>query len=288
METTPAISTRDFFKRDDVKNKFAEILGSRANAFTSSVLSIVAQNDKLKAASPESIYMCAMMAATLDLPINSNLGFAYIIPYNDRTKGQIATFQLGYKAFIQLAQRSGQFKTISSSAVYDEQIIEANPLTGYKFDFTKKGSKIVGYAAYFSLLNGFEKTMYMDIEEITAHAKKYSQTFKGGFGLWKDNFEAMAQKTVIKLLLSKFAPLSVEMQRAIISDQSVVKDAETMDVDYVDNGQQAIEVSIEDLVMLYDFKKDGLSPDELASAQRIIEKKETKSYSSLHKLLSEK
>lgn len=282
-----AISTKDFFKRDDVKNKFAEILGSRANAFTSSVLSIVAQNDKLKSAAPESIYMCAMMAATLDLPINSNLGFAYIIPYKDKEKGQIATFQLGYKAFIQLAQRSGQFQTISAAPIYSEQIVEADPLKGYLFDFSKRGEKIIGYAAYFKLLNGFEKTMYMSNEELSQHAKKYSQTFKSGFGLWKDNFEAMAQKTVIKLLLSKFAPLSVEMQRAIISDQSVVKDAETLDVDYVDN-EQLPETTIEDLQFLLEAKREVLSKEEVDNAERIISNNEVKQFNNLRKTLSEK
>lgn len=285
MSQQIAISVKDYFGRDAVKARFEEILGGRSNAFVSSVLSVVTQNEKLKAANPESIYMCAMMAATLDLPINSNLGFAYIIPYNDRDRGQIATFQLGYKAFIQLAQRSGQFKTISASPIWSEQIIEKDPLKGYVFDFTKKGDTIVGYAAYFSLLNGFEKTLYMDISELQAHGKKYSQTFKSGFGLWKDNFDAMASKTVIKLLLSKFAPLSVEMTKAIMADQSKVNDVETMDVEYIDNSNETVEVSYEDLQLLFDMKKDVLSATDIKDAERILSKKEVKSYSNLHKKL---
>ncbi len=281
-----AVSIKDYFSKDAVKTRFSEIMGARSSAFISSVLSIVNQNEKLKQANPESIYMCAMMAATLDLPINSNLGFAYIIPYQDRDKGQIATFQLGYKAFIQLAQRSGQFKTISAAPIWDEQIVEANPLTGYTFDFSKKGTKIVGYAAYFALLNGFEKTLYMDISELQAHGKKYSQTFKSNFGLWKDNFDAMAQKTVIKLLLSKFAPLSVEMQKAIIADQSKVNNADTMDVEYIDNTGEPAEVSHEDLMLLFEMKSDALGSDDKEMAIRILTNKEVKSYANLHKKLA--
>ena len=245
MSNKLAVNVTEFLKRDDVKARFAEILGDRSNAYLSSVLSIVSQNDKLKQADPQSVYMCAMMAATLNLPVNPNLGVAYIIPYQDKDKGLIATFQLGYKAFIQLAQRSGQFKNISATPIYEGQIISENPLTGYEFDFTKKGTKVIGYAGYFKLINGFEKTLYMDMATIEAHAKKYSQTYKKGFGLWRDNFDAMAQKTVIKILLSKFAPLSVEMQKAVLADQAKINDAETVDVDYIDNDAKELPVDKE-------------------------------------------
>ena len=257
-----ALSIKDFFKRDDVKSKFAELLGNRANAYMSSVLSVVSQNAQLKNAKPESIYMCAMMAATLDLPINQNLGFAYIIPY-----GQVASFQLGYKAFIQLAQRSGQFKTISASKILEGQIIEADPLKGYQFDFTKVGGIVIGYAAYFSLLNGFEKTIYMTVDELKKHGKAFSQTYKKGGGLWETNFEAMAQKTVIKLLLSKFAPLSVEMQRAVITDQAVINDAETMDVDYIDNTPEEIDKEKERIELLI---HDAKTEDELTNLRESV------------------
>jgi recombination protein RecT len=107
------ITTKQFFQREDVKSKFNELLGSRTNQFITSVLSIVNNNSYLKNASTESIYTAAMMAAALDLPINSNLGFAYIIPY-----GSQAQFQVGYKGLIQLALRSGQFKTVSVTPIY--------------------------------------------------------------------------------------------------------------------------------------------------------------------------
>jgi recombination protein RecT len=118
-----------------------------------------------------------------------------------------------------------------------DKSLSKNPLTGYVFDFEKIPGKLVGYAAYFRLLNGFEKTLYMSVEELNQHGLKYSQTFKKGFGLWKDDFDAMASKTVLKQLLTKYAPLSVEMQKAVISDQATIEDAESMDVTYIDNEQ---------------------------------------------------
>lgn len=159
------------------------------------------------------------------------MGFAYIVPFGGK-----AQFQLGYKGFIQLAQRSGQFKTISATPIYEGQLIEENPLTGFKFDFTvKKSQKVIGYASYFQLLNGFEKTLYMTIEEMDKHGKKFSQTYKQGYGVWKDDFDSMALKTVIKLNLSKFAPLSIEMQKAVLVDQSVIEDETGDKFQYADN-----------------------------------------------------
>jgi len=231
---TKAVS--QFLNQSNVLQKFADLLGTKAQGFIASVISAVNSNDLLKGATNESVYSAALMAATLDLPVNQNLGFAYFIPFNNRKANkQECQFQIGYKGFIQLAMRSGQFKTISATPIYENQLVSENPLTGFVFDFTKKGQNVIGYAAYFSLINGFEKTLYMSVEELKKHGVQYSQTFKKGFGLWNDNFDAMAQKTVIKLLLSKYAPLSIEMQKAQIADQGVIRDVDTMQVEYVDN-----------------------------------------------------
>lgn len=279
----PNLALKQFFDKEQVQQKFRELLGSKAPGFITSVLQVVQSNDTLKDAEPATVLNAAATAAILDLPINNNLGFAYIVPY----RGQ-AQFQMGYKGFIQLAQRSGQFLTISATAIYNGQIKEANPLTGYTFDFTVKaeGSPI-GYAAYFKLINGFEKTIYMTVDELKKHGTNYSQTFKKGFGLWKDNFDAMAQKTVLKLLLSKFAPLSIEMTRAIIADQAVVNDVETQDVSYVDNGEET-PISLEDLRDLYEAKKEALSLEEQKSAERIINTPEPNSFRKLFNELSGK
>ena len=247
------LTVKTFFEADNVKKKFADLLGKKAQGFITSVLQVVNSNDLLIKATPESVYNAAATAATLELPINNNLGFAYILPYNQKQKDgtfkTVAQFQLGYKGFIQLAQRSGQFKTISATPIYEGQLVGENPLTGFEFDFTKKKSDVViGYAAYFALLNGFEKTLYMPIENIKAHANKYSQTAKKGYGLWKDSFDDMAIKTVIKLLLAKFAPLSIEMQKAVIYDQAVVED--NGEATYVDHEVVDIDKEAERAVLL--------------------------------------
>jgi recombination protein RecT len=240
-KTNQVVTAKQFFMQDAVKKKFDELLGKRSSAFMTSVLQIVSNNSYLQNASPQSIFNAACVAATLDLPINNNLGFAYIVPY-----GKDAQFQMGYRGFIQLAQRSGQFLTISASPIFDGQLIEENPLTGFVFDFKqpKKGNPI-GYASYFKLLNGFEKTLYMTTEELNQHGKRFSQTFKSGRGLWKDDFDSMALKTVLKLLLSKFAPLSVEMQKAVITDQGVIDNPDTLEVSYIDNSEPEIDHEVE-------------------------------------------
>ncbi len=263
---------KEFFEQDNVKKKFQELLGKRSQGFITSVLQCVASNDLLIKADPASIYHAAAVAATLDLPLNNALGMAYIVPYNAKQKDgsfkTIAQFQAGYKSFIQLAQRSGQFKTISAAPIFEGQLIESNPLTGYKFDFTKKTSeKVIGYASFFQLLNGFEKTLYMTVDELKKHGSQYSQTFKKGFGLWKDNFEAMAIKTVIKLLLSKFAPLSIEMQKAVITDQALIVDNETDEVTYIDHEEPVIDKEAERVTLMIENSKN---PEDLEKLRKEI------------------
>lgn len=248
-------SVKQFFSQEIIKNKIQEVLGKRSNQFITTVLQIASSNDLLAKADPVSILNASMVAATLDLPINQNLGFAYIIPFNQKQKDGshkiVAQFQLGYKGFIQLAQRSGQFKTISATPIYDGQLIESNPLTGFRFDFsTKKSDIVVGYAAYFELLNGFQKTLYMSVDEMKQHGLKFSQTYKKGYGLWKDDFDSMAQKTVIKLLLSKFAPLSIEMQKAIVTDQAIVNDLKGDNVTYDDHEEVKVDKEQERIMLM--------------------------------------
>ncbi len=225
-----------YMRRDSIKARFVEVLGNNGVAFQASVLTVINGNDKLKKCTPESVYMSCLMAATLKLPINPQLGFAYIIGYEDRQKGIFtAQFQMGYKGFIQLALRSGEYQTISASPIFEGQLISENPLTGYEFDFTmkpKKDTPIIGYASYFKLLNGFEKTEYMTAEEVESHGKKYSKTYNSG--PWKTDFDGMARKTVIKKLLSGWGVLSIELEKAIAADQAVIKDVETNDMEYPD------------------------------------------------------
>ena len=228
-----------------IRQKFEEVLGKKTQGFLASVMQ-VANQPQLKGAVPATVINAAMMAATLDLPINNNLGFAYIVPYKRKFKDAQgkwsesleAQFQMGYKGFIQLAQRSGQFARIAATPVFEGQLISANPLLGYEFDWTVPNQgEAIGYVAFFKLLNGFTAELYMSTADVKKHAGKYSQSFKYGSGVWKDNFESMALKTVTKLLLSKQAPLSIEMQTAQLADQAIVRDVETSSFEYIDHDE---------------------------------------------------
>lgn len=234
---------KQYVSDSKIRQKFEEVLGKKTQGFLASVMQ-VANQSQLKGAVPATVINAAMMAATLDLPINNNLGFAYIVPYKRKFKngqGQWtetleAQFQMGYKGFIQLAQRSGQFARIAATPVYQGQLISANPLLGYEFDWTVENKgEAIGYVAFFKLLNGFTAELYMSTADVKKHAGKYSQSFKYGSGVWKDNFEAMALKTVTKLLLSKQAPLSIDMQTAQLADQSIVHDVENNEFEYIDH-----------------------------------------------------
>jgi recombination protein RecT len=219
-----SLTVKQMAQSETIKKKFSDMLGKRANQFLVSVIGVVQQNTMLQKADPNSIFMAAATAASLDLPVDSNLGFSYIVPYN--TKGLIkAQFQIGAKGFIQLAIRSGQFKYINSSDVREGEILRNNRLTGQiEFDWKNERDQlpIVGYVSYFKLSNGFESTLYMTVEELQKHGRKYSKSYDTGN--WTTNFPSMALKTVTKLNLSKNAPLSVEMQTAIQSDQSVISE----------------------------------------------------------------
>lgn len=221
-----------FFQSESVKNRFQEILGDKANSFLISISQAVTSNKLLQTASRETIYNAAVTAALLDLPINASLGYAYIVPY----KGE-AQFQIGYKGLIQLALRTGKFLRINASDVREGELVIRNRLTGdivfnWLSDEERANLKVVGYVSYFKLNNGFESTYYMSASEMEAHAKRYSQTYKAGKGVWIENFEAMALKTVLKLNLAKNAPLSPQLQQAIESDQAVITNNGTI---YVDN-----------------------------------------------------
>lgn len=215
------------------KNKFSEMLGKKAAGFISSVIAVANNNKLLAKAEPATVIGAAAQAAMLDLPINQSLGFAYIVPY----KGA-AQFQLGYKGYIQLAQRSGQYVDIGAKTVFEGELEYENRLLD-KFKFGERtGDKVIGYLAYFRLTNGFEKMLFMELDEMIAHAKKYSKSYSGGTEKWGlAEFDVMAEKTVLKRLLSKYGPLSIEsiqMSQALSNDGGVIsmnKDGE-FDVDF--------------------------------------------------------
>ena len=261
-KTPDQFPIKTFFERPIIKKKLEDLLNKNAATFTTSVLQIVNSNHKLRNATPISVFNAACMAATLQLPLQNGLGFAYIVPYDRSFKDSDgkwkkvteAQFQLGYKGLIQLAQRSGQFKRLVAVPVYEKQLVAEDPINGFEFDWKQKpeaGEQPIGYYAYFRLLNDFTAELYMTTHEVNEHAKRYSQTYRTylekiknkepASSVWADNFDDMAIKTVMKRLLSKQAPLSVEMQQAVLADQAVVKDVEKSEFSYPDNEIQDAE-----------------------------------------------
>ena len=228
------------------------VLGEKKQAFVNNMTALVSNDKALQACEPISLMFAALKVTSLDLPLDNNLGFAYVIPYrNNKENKTEAQVQIGYKGISQLAIRSGQFETINVTDVREGELKGRNRLTGeleldwINDDTARMKAKIIGYIGYFKLLSGYSKTTYWSIEELKEHGLNYSQTFKKGYGVWKDNFNAMAKKTVLKLMLNKGdAPMSVEMQQAIKYDQSVILD-EDGNHRYVDNQKPSAEDKLE-------------------------------------------
>lgn len=234
--------------KKEMQTRFNEILGQKAPQFMASITNAVAGNSALQECDANSIMAAALVAATFDLPIDNNLGFSAIVPY----KGK-AQFQMMYKGFIQLAIRSGYYEKMNYSEVYEDELLSHNPITGevvFVEDFTGctqraegKVDKIVGYYAWFRLKTGFSQELYMSRRDVDNHARKYSQSYRYDISKnrqssrWSIDFDAMAKKTVIKQLLSKWGILSVDMQRAIQDDQKVYEPDGVGN--YVDNADTA-------------------------------------------------
>jgi recombination protein RecT len=215
--TDKAITKYDQFKitlrSDAVRERFEAILNERAEVFMSSLLSVVAGNTALQNCDTGSILTSAAKAAILNLPIEPSLGFAYIVPFKTE-----ATFILGYKGYIQLAIRTSAYDAINATEIYEGEEIVENRLTGeISLNGNRSGDEVIGYAAYFRLNNGFEKFKHMTVDEVHAHAKKYSKSYGHKLSAWTTNFDDMGKKTVIRLLLSKYGLLSINMQDADIS-----------------------------------------------------------------------
>lgn len=263
---TPSVVTlvKTTLDQDSVKNRFNNVLGKKAPQFMASIVNAVAGSPKLKKCDPNSIISAAFVAASLDLPIDSNLGFAALVPYDRKFKDPktgewkkvtLAQFQVMYKGFVQLAIRAGEYEKMNCSEVYEDELVFYNPIKGEcelvtefsncKQRMNGETDKIIGYYAWFQLRSGFTKELYMSKSEVLNHAKKYSQSYKYDLNegktssKWSTDFDAMAKKTVIKLLLSKWGILSIDMQRAIIDDQKTFDDSGAGD--YGDNQSDLIE-----------------------------------------------
>lgn len=234
-------SLKEAINSESIQTRFRDMLGKKSAGFLSNLMACVQNNDLLQKADVNSIILAAARSAALDLPIDPNLGQAAIIPFNDRKTGKcIAQFQLQRDGFVELCLRTGQFEWIVNEPVFDGELVEKNRFTNtYVFDETKRkpNAKIIGFMAAFKLTNGYTKTVYWTVDECKEHGKRYSKTFGLQSGLWSQNFQAMCLKTVLKHLLKKYAPKSIEaINLAIKSDQASFSGTIDKPVEeYIDN-----------------------------------------------------
>lgn len=275
---------------DNLKRKFQDILGEKAPQFMASIVNATAANDYLKKCDPNSIVSAALVAATLDLPIDQNLGFAALVPYSGKVQ-----FQIMWRGLVQLAQRSGQYATMGRGVVYEDEILSYNPIYGDLVlvpDFSKctqrangEDEHIAGYLAWFEMNNGFRKELYMTKAEVEHHALTYSKSYQYDksqgkkSSRWSIDFDIMAQKTVIKRLLSQWGILSIEMQRAMREDQKVYDAngagtyadnpaADTPSIEAAEDGADFIEGEATDVT-------DAALPEKTDAADREAEEMES-------------
>ena len=247
QQPKPVDLLKSVIRAESVQQQFQNALGKHKDEFVASLIDLYTGDPQLQRCKPQAVVAEALRAATMRLALNKALGFAYIIVFNNSvkdpatgqwTKVPTPTFVPGYKGYIQLAMRTGQYRTINADMVYEGELRNVDKLSGtIAFDGEKKSDKVVGYFCYFELLNGFSKVLYMSVEDMAKYALRYSPSFKGKekptFDAlvkqaqsgqvssevgWKGNFNDMALKTVIRRLLSKYGYLSIEMMNVIAKD----------------------------------------------------------------------
>ena len=213
-QLSPVNQMKNLLANQGMQNLFADALKDNKDRFIASIIDLYNGDNHLQNCDPKEVAMEALKAATLNLPINKSLGYAYIVPF--KNKGKLTPqFQIGYKGYIQMAQRSGQYKALNAGIMYEGMEIKKDYLKGtFEIVGEPKSDKAIGYFAYFQLLNGYEKALFMSKEDITNHAKRYSQSFGSDYSPWKNQFDEMAQKTVLRRLLTKYGVLSTEFQEA--------------------------------------------------------------------------
>ena len=232
-----------------------DVLGEKKDGFVANLTTLVANDRNLQQCEPTTLMYAAMTATALDLPLDKNLGQAYVIPFkNGRAGNTEAQFQIGWKGLVTLAQRSGTIRLLNATDVREGELKKRNLLTGQiviePVDEREK-KPVIGYAAYVMLANGFEKTVYMSKEEVEAHAKRYSQTYRSSnqytrnSSKWTTDFDAMALKTVLKQLINKWVPKDTKMNMAIQADQSIQR--EFGEYHYADNDKEQAQGKLADL-----------------------------------------
>lgn len=258
---------KDIVKLPEYSARFKEVLGERAAQFVSSLINVGAT---MKDVEPRSIIGSAMIAAALDLPIDKNLGFAWIVPYRNGDR-KYAQFQMGYRGYVQLAQRSAQYNRMNALPINKEVFLGYDEVGEPKLDWDAYDpeAEVWGYFFGFTLLNGFTKKAVWSKEKVRVHAQKYSQAYRKKADIWVNEFDGMATKTVISNTLRKWGPLSVQLQTALSADQTVIPDMDALPT-RVEDLSESPEFDHPDRPKVIDVDSTGTvsqpNPDEAAEA----------------------
>ena len=234
---------------DMYKNLINQTLGDkdRATRFIASISSAVATNQSLQECDAGTILSGALLGESLNLSPSPQLGQYYLVPFNDSKKGyKVAQFQLGYKGYIQLAIRSGQYKKLNVLAIKKGELVRYDPLNEeievnlIDDEEERENAETVGYYAMFEYTNGFRKSMYWSKAKMEKHALKYSSGYKAkkGYTYWEKDFDGMAYKTMLRQLISKWGIMSIDMQQAVEKDMTTINTDGTYE--YVDNEEDTV------------------------------------------------
>ena len=243
-----------YLTQDAVKQQINNVIGGKdGQRFISAIVSAVNTNPALQECTNQSILSGALLGESLKLSPSPQLGHYYLVPFNDKDTGKVAQFQLGYKGYIQLAIRSGQYKKLNVMAIKEGELEYFDPLNeDIKVNLmidnwdAREEAPTVGYYAFFELVNGFRKAIYWSKAQMTAHALKYSPGYKKDldkgwkYTFWSKDFDGMAYKTMLRQLISKWGVMSIELQNAFEADQAVIN--EDGSKDYVDVDDSIIDV----------------------------------------------
>lgn len=278
-KTTAKKSTfSTFMTSDAVKNKINQMIAGKDGAkFITSIISLVSNNPAIAECDHSTILASALLGESLKLSPSPQLGHYYIVPFKDNDKSGnlkriVATFQLGYKGYIQLAMRSGNYKDLDVIEIRDGEYLGKDRFTGKpKIEFIEDDDErenlpIVGYYAYFELLNGFKKSLYWSKTKMEAHAEKYSQAYRYdlkknySYSYWSKDFDGMAFKTMLRQLISKWGIMSVEFQMAMSNDMAMID--ENGQPQYVDNQEDVIEAEVSTVEQESNSNNDPFAFDE--------------------------
>ena len=234
QQLSPAKRMASMLSADSVKAQFQNALKEHSDLFLASILDIYS-DAYLQKCDPARVIQECLKAATLRLPLNKQLGFAYVVPYKDTP-----TFIIGYKGLIQLAMRTGAYRTINADVVYEGELQTTDKLTG-TIDLAGKRTSdtVVGYFAHFETVNGFRKTAFMLADDMRKYSKKYSKSFNSQSSPWKTEPDAMGIKTMLRKLLGKYGIMSVEFATAMAADGDTLSPSGQLESDVSQFANQA-------------------------------------------------